>query len=159
MEMTDRPGPPTGLARVLWRLPILLYRCGLGRLLGHRVMLLTHIGRSSGQPRHAVLEVVEHDRSGYIAASGFGARADWYRNVIAEPDVTIQIAARKLNVTAAPLSAKQGGEVMARYAGERPAAARRLCGLMGFRVDGGVEDYREVGEQVPFVRFTIRGEG
>ncbi|MCU7730982.1 nitroreductase family deazaflavin-dependent oxidoreductase [Actinoplanes sp. KI2] len=89
MEIVDRPGPPTGLGRLLWRLPILLYRCGLGPLLGHRVMLLTHTGRTTGKPRQAVVEVVFEDQRGYVAASGFGPRADWYRNVMAhrhDPD-------------------------------------------------------------------------
>ena len=90
MEIISRPGPLTGLSRTLWRLPILLYRCGLGRLLGQRVMLLTHTGRVSGRPRRAVIEVVQHDEQGYLAASGFGPRADWYRNVVANPDATIQ---------------------------------------------------------------------
>lgn len=30
----------------------------------------------------------------------------------------------------------------------------RLCAYMGFTVDGGAEDYRRVGESIPFVRLT-----
>jgi hypothetical protein len=66
--------PPRGLARLAWRAPIWFYRLGLGGLLGQRFVLLNHIGRRSGQPRQAVVEVVRHDkRTGtYIVASGFG---------------------------------------------------------------------------------------
>ncbi|MEU4245699.1 nitroreductase family deazaflavin-dependent oxidoreductase [Actinoplanes sp. NPDC026619] len=153
MKIVKRSTPPTGFSRMLWRLPILLYRRGLGGLLGRRIMLLTHTGRKTGRPRQAVIEVVEHDGTGYLVASGFGPRADWYRNVMTEPYATIQIGGRKLRVTAIPVPAEEGGELMARYAVRHPAAARRLCKLMGFVVDGSAEDYREVGRRVPFVQF------
>src|SRR5215204_4945342 len=39
---------PTGALRLAFRLPIYLYWLGLGQLLGHRFMLLTHRGRRSG---------------------------------------------------------------------------------------------------------------
>lgn len=156
MEIVKRPGPPTGLRRTLWRLPISLYRMGLGGLLGRRVMLLTHIGRVSGLPRQAVIEVVDHDEHGYLAASGFGVRADWYRNVVASPEVTVQVGGQVHQVTAVPLPAEAGADLMARYASRHPAAARRLCRIMGYAVDGSQEDYREVGRQVPFVRFVPR---
>ncbi|TDC97982.1 nitroreductase family deazaflavin-dependent oxidoreductase [Actinomadura sp. 7K507] len=156
MKIVARPAPPTGLRRRLWRSPIRLYRMGLGPLLGRRVMLLTHTGRVSGRPRQVVVEVVDKDEDGYVAASGFGPRADWYRNVMADPDVTLQIAGTRFPATAAPVATDEGAEIMARYAPRHPAAARRLCKLMGFAVDGSVEDYREVGRNIPFVRFTPR---
>ncbi|WP_433229149.1 nitroreductase family deazaflavin-dependent oxidoreductase [Actinomadura formosensis] len=156
MEIIDRPAPPTGLRRLLWRLPIRLYRMGLGPLLGRRIMLLTHTGRVSGRPRQVVIEVVQKDGHGYVAASGFGPRADWYRNVMANPEVTLQIAGKRIQATAAPIATGEGAEIMARYAPRHPVAARQLCKLMGFAVDGSVEDYRQVGRHIPFVRFTPR---
>lgn len=159
MEIIKKPTPPAGLRRRLWRLPIRLYRMGLGPLMGRRIMLLTHTGRVSGRRRQAVIEVVQHDEDSYVAASGFGPRADWYRNVMATPDVTIQIGGQVLQVTATPILAEEGAEIMARYAPRHPAAARQLCRIMGFAVDGSVADYREVGRRIPFVRFTPRIAG
>ncbi|TDC42475.1 nitroreductase family deazaflavin-dependent oxidoreductase [Actinomadura sp. KC345] len=156
MEIVKRAGPPTGLRRKLWRLPIRLYRMGLGPLLGRRVMLLNHTGRVSGLRRQVVIEVVQHDEHGYVAASGFGPRADWYRNVMAAPDVTVQVGGRVVEVTAVPIETAEGAELMAGYARRHPAAARRLCKIMGFAVDGGEDDYREVATHIPFVRFVPR---
>ncbi|MFF4419032.1 nitroreductase family deazaflavin-dependent oxidoreductase [Streptosporangium sp. NPDC001559] len=156
MKIVNRPAPPTGMRRRLWRLPILLYRVGLGPLMGHRVMLLTHTGRVSGRRRQAVIEVVHHDEHGYFAASGFGVKADWYRNVMATPEVTVQVGGHVLQVTATPVETEAGAEIMARYAPRHPAAARRLCKIMGFAVDGSQEDYREAGRHIPFVCFTPR---
>lgn len=156
MEIIERPPPPTGVRRLLWRLPIWLYRLRLGWLTGGRLMLLRHTGRTSGRERQAVVEVVERDAEGYVAASGFGVRADWYRNVRRTPEVTITVGARVIPAVATPLTAEQGAELMAEYAPRHPALARHLCRVMGFRVDGSAEDYREVGARIPFVRFSPR---
>jgi deazaflavin-dependent oxidoreductase (nitroreductase family) len=155
MDVIKTPEPPTGLARLLWRLPIHLYRLRLGFLFGHRMMLLTHTGRVSGKPRKAVIEVVDRDpvRGEYVAASGFGKRSNWYRNITANPEVTIEVAGRTLPVTAHPCTPQEGADFMVRYAARHPKAARRLCRVMGFAVDGGEADYRAVGERIPFVRF------
>ncbi|SDK17127.1 nitroreductase family deazaflavin-dependent oxidoreductase [Streptomyces indicus] len=158
MEPTRRPAPPTGLRRALFRAPIRLYRMGLGRLVPSRLLLLHHTGRVSGQPRQVVIEVVEHERStgSYIVCSGFGPKSQWYRNLLAHPDVTIQVGARRLAVTAEPLGREEGGAVMAGYAARHPRAARRLAAFMGFRVDGSAEDYRAAGRELPFVRLRPR---
>ncbi|WP_216215601.1 nitroreductase family deazaflavin-dependent oxidoreductase [Amycolatopsis aidingensis] len=157
MEIVKRPDPPKGLSRLLYRLPIHLYRAGFGWLLGQRFMMLTHTGRVSGKRRQIVIEVVEHAADGsYLAASGFGTKADWYRNVRKQPNVTIHIGRRSIPVTAEQLSAEDGAALMARYAGRHPRAARKLASLMGFMVDGGAEDYRAVGREIPFLRFVPR---
>lgn len=69
-----------------------LYRAHLGWMLGHRFLLLTHTGRTSGLKRQTVLEVMRHDRSTgmYVVASGWGAKADWLRNVTQTPAVIVQ---------------------------------------------------------------------
>ncbi|MBP2702618.1 nitroreductase family deazaflavin-dependent oxidoreductase [Microbispora sp. RL4-1S] len=159
MEFIGRPEPPTGLRRALFRLPIGLYRARLGWLLGGRFLLLNHIGRVSGKVRQVVVEVVEHDRTdgGYVVCSGFGPDADWYRNLRATPEVTVEVGTRTIPVTAKPLTAEEGGEFMARYAPRHPKVAIRLVRFMGFRVDGSEADYRAVGRELPFVRLAPRG--
>lgn len=89
--------PPTGWRRYLWRAPIHLYRVGLGPLMGKRFLLLNHIGRKTGLPRQAVVEIARYDPEAnvYYVASGFGKKSDWYRNLQAHPDVTIQVGNKK----------------------------------------------------------------
>jgi deazaflavin-dependent oxidoreductase (nitroreductase family) len=159
--MTDmhekRPllSPPHGLSRWLFRLPIWLYRLGLGWLLGGRFLLLNHIGRKSGLPRQTVLEVVKYDKVSdtYYVAVGFGPETDWYRNLLQTPQASIQVKHRQLAVTADPLSAEQSGEAMVDYARRHPTAARNLSRLRGYNMQQGTEeDYRRVGrELVQFV--------
>lgn len=79
MEVVKKVHPPKGLSRLLARLPIHLYRLGLGWLFGRRLMLVNHVGRVTGQRRQVVLEVVEHDADdgSYVVASGWGSDAAW----------------------------------------------------------------------------------
>jgi hypothetical protein len=53
-ELT-RPSPPSGLSRMVFRLPIWLYRLRLGWVLGARFLLVHHVGRRTGLPRRVVL--------------------------------------------------------------------------------------------------------
>ena len=155
---THQPKLPSGLSRLLFRMPIYLYKLRLGWLLGGRFLLLNHIGRKSGLPRQAVVEVVRHDSASdtYIIASGFGDQAQWFQNLMHTPDVTIQVGRRSLAVHAERLPAVAGGDEMVDYARRHPKSAAELAKFMGFQVDGSAEDYRAVGREVPFVRFTRR---
>ena len=156
MRKLSTPARPTGWERLAFRAPILLYRLRLGWLLGGRFMLLEHVGRATGELHRTVVEVIEHDAptDSYVAASGFGTRSDWYRNLLAHPRATIQVGRRTVAVDAVPMPQDEGGELMARYATRHDAAARKLCRFMGFEVDGSAEDYRAVGRELPFVRFA-----
>jgi len=94
---------PSGWLRRLLRAPIFLYRVGLGQLLGHRFLLLTHRGRRSGLPRQTVLEVLRFNartRSA-VVLSATGERADWFRNILAAPPLEVQIGAYRYQPEAA----------------------------------------------------------
>lgn len=65
----------------LMRLPIPLFRAGFGWLFGRRLVMIEHRGRSSGQPRYVVVEVIERTDRSIVVVSGFGTKAHWYRNL------------------------------------------------------------------------------
>ncbi|MFI6055042.1 nitroreductase family deazaflavin-dependent oxidoreductase [Streptomyces violascens] len=150
-----RPKLPTGWRRTVARLPVHLYRLGLGPLFGRRMLLLVHTGRVSGQARKVVIEVVVYDaeQRAWTVASGFGPNAQWYRNLHRTPQATVQVGRRQHAVTARFLSEEEGGRIMAAYAPRHPRAARVLCSYMGFETDGSAESFRLAGEQIPFVRL------
>ncbi|MFI1523830.1 nitroreductase family deazaflavin-dependent oxidoreductase [Kitasatospora cineracea] len=148
------PLPPTGLRRWALRLPILLFRLHLDRLLGERIALLTHTGRSTGLPRQVALEITGRDpfTGAYLLASGFGPASQWYRNVRRTPEVTLRVGGRTLAATARPLTPDESGLAMANYALRHPRTARRLMRLCGLEVDGSGRDYYLAGrDHVPFV--------
>lgn len=157
MKVVKKIQPPAGLARLVFRVPIHLYRLGLGWLFGSRLLLLNHTGRVSGKPRQTVLEVAERDGDNYVVASGWGPGAAWYRNILRNPDVSIQVGTRTIPVTATPLGKDDGAQVFVRYASRHRAAAKYvLPRVLGFSVDGSDADFREVGRNLPFVRFVPR---
>lgn len=159
--MTDRdttprrPRLPSGWRRLVLRLPILLYRAGLGPLFGKRLLLLHHTGRVSDLDHMTVLQVVSYDRAepSWTVASGFGPRADWYVNVRAQPKTLIRFGNRPHAVTAHFLPPEDGAEIMADHARRHPRSARRLCAFMDLPVDGGEASFREAGHAIPFVRL------
>ncbi|KDE97743.1 nitroreductase [Mycolicibacterium aromaticivorans JS19b1 = JCM 16368] len=160
MRMVKHLDPSAGVSRLLLRIPVYLYRIGCGWLFADRLLLLHHVGRITGRPRRTVLEVVDHDRTtgSYVVASGWGTGAAWYRNVIAAPEVSIQVGRRTFPVIAAALSESDGAEVFARYAARHRTLARYvLPHLLGLPVDGSDTDFRALGRRLPFIQFVPRG--
>ena len=158
MTIANQRKRVTGIGRFFFRAPIFLYRVGLGGLLGKRFLLLNHIGRKSGLTRQAVLEVVKHDRESdtFYIASGFGKKSHWYLNILAHPEVNIQVGWRKMAVTAVPLTPEQSGEAMVDYARRYPKAAKNLSRLIGFNIST-EEEYRTVGrDAIPFIALKPR---
>ena len=151
--------PPTGCSRVFFRMPIWLFKAKLGWVLGDRFLLLNHIGRKTGLPRQAVLEVVEHDKrtDTYVVAVGFGEKSAWYRNLLAQPNVSIQVGRRKLAVRAEQLTPEEAGQVMVDFAKRYPNEAK-FASMIGYEVDGSDEDYRHMGEMMTLMAFLPRQE-
>jgi len=156
MRVVKKVQPPTGLRRILFRLPVHLYRAGLGGVFGRRFLYLVHTGRVSGRKRDVVVEVVGRAGDRYHVCSGFGPRAQWYRNVLANPEVTIQVGWRRTRADALAVSPEKGADIMARYAAQHPKLARQLCAVMGLAVNGSAADFMAVGRHVPFVEFVPR---
>ena len=155
-EKVGKVEPPKGFSRLLWRAPIWLYRLGVGGILGSRFLLLNHTGRVSGLPRQTVLEVVHRNAGAraYTVASGFGAKSDWYQNILKTPEVSIQIGRKQLAATANPLGPEASGQAMVDYAQRNPRAAQGLMRICGYRVDGTAEDYFILGRDfIPFVEL------
>ena len=96
------------LQRSLTTLHIALYRA-TGGAIGHRLgplpnLLLTTTGRRSGQPRTTALTYIRADDLLALIASNFGSRTapQWYRNLQAHPDATVQLKRRRWTARARP---------------------------------------------------------
>ncbi len=71
--------------------------------IGRLVLLLTTTGRKSGRPRVTPLQYEEVDGVTYVA-SARGTEADWYRNLVACPQVQVQIGPRRYAAAAEPMT-------------------------------------------------------
>lgn len=77
------------ISRLVFKAPLFFWRTGLGPLIGRSMLVLTTRGRKSGLPRHTMVSYSQVAGKIYIA-SGWGQQAQWYRNMHADPHVSVQ---------------------------------------------------------------------
>lgn len=137
MSNTSSPPPPSRLAaagtrvlrtRWLMRAPIHLYKVRLGFLFGSRILMLEHIGRTSGARRYVVLEVLGHPAPDvYLVVSAFGAQAQWYRNLQANPSARVWVRGRRaLPAKAQRLSDRDADAALDAYIARHAKAWEKL---------------------------------
>ncbi|BBZ69165.1 nitroreductase family deazaflavin-dependent oxidoreductase [Mycobacterium paraseoulense] len=111
-------------SRRLMRAPIWIYKARAGAVFGSRLLMLEHTGRKSGTPRYVVLEVVGHPAADtYVVASGFGRKAQWFRNIEADPRVRVFAGSHPpRRATARVLSQGEADRALAAYVSRHRAA-------------------------------------
>jgi len=144
---------PRGLKRIFFRFPILLYRAGLGWLLGERALMMSHTGRVSGLARRVVLEVMRHDRETdtCIVASGWGEKSDWFQNIRKNPLVEVIVGRRRFSALAQRLPRDDAEKEILDYARRHPTAIRQLGRLIGYQLEHTPEGYRALVGVMPIV--------
>ena len=140
------------LLKTRWivRLPIPVFRAGFGFVFGGRLLMLEHLGRSSKQWRQVVLEVADReDRSTVVIASGFGRRAQWYRNLAAEPRCVVSVGTiHRRRARAELLGEAESRRLLQRYAAEHPATWKMLDQAI-------VDATGEADPHIPMVRLRL----
>jgi deazaflavin-dependent oxidoreductase (nitroreductase family) len=115
--------------RALMRAPLVLYRLGLGGLIGKSTLVLTTTGRRSGRQRATPVNYWEAAGVFYVIA-GSGTHADWYRNVVARPEVEVQIGHRRLRAIASPLTdPREKAHALWLFGQASPGTAERYFGV------------------------------
>jgi deazaflavin-dependent oxidoreductase (nitroreductase family) len=128
---------PPWLGRLL-RAPAWLYRHDLGWLLGRRALLLVHRGRTSGRVYATVLEVVRYDPATHesVVVAALGARADWYRNIQAQPAIEVRTGRERYQPRVRELPPEEHFAVVDAYVRGLPFFVRPLVRKLGFDVAG-----------------------
>ena len=159
MSKRDRPRRPGALLRWFLRAPVMLYRIGLGRLMFGQVMLTT-VGRKSGQPRRAVVDLLKHDAATdtYYVVSAYGGGSDWYRNLEANPAVKVQARGRKFSARAATLPPDEAEEVLVDYWRRHRLYVRTMFRLIGLKA-ATEEEARAAAGELKVVAIRPEGEG
>ncbi|MCA0438613.1 MAG: nitroreductase family deazaflavin-dependent oxidoreductase [Actinobacteria bacterium] len=99
--------------------------------MGSRVCMVEHVGRASGQRRFVCLEVVERpNRDTFVLVSGFGRRAQWYRNLAANPQCWITVGRERRSAKATLLDAADSAQRLSRYQQTHPRAWENLKGAI-----------------------------
>ena len=85
--------------RPVHKLHRFLYAIGLGPIVGRIILLLTTTGRRSGQPRVTPLQYEQIDGR-YCLGAARGLKADWVRNIQADPHVQVRVRSLGFHGTA-----------------------------------------------------------
>lgn len=142
------PYPSHPVMKWLFKTPLLLWRLGLGPLVGRLFMIMTTTGRKSGQPRHTAIEYHTWRGRKYVLAAW--PKSDWYRNLQADPRLTIQTAVGAESVIARRLTDEAELADVYEFAAANPLM-RRFWQLLGF--DLNLESFLAHKEQFHLLTF------
>jgi deazaflavin-dependent oxidoreductase (nitroreductase family) len=115
-----------------------------GQFEGAPMLLLHTTGAKSGQERVNPMMDLDLDGHRYVFASKAGAdtNPDWYHNLVAHPDVTVEAGAAEYSATAVSVSGEERDRIYTEQAGRYP----------------GFAEYQEKTERViPVVELTPKG--
>jgi deazaflavin-dependent oxidoreductase (nitroreductase family) len=143
------------IARLVFRFPILLYRLGLGALLGHQFLMLTHAGRRTGVVHETVLKVLSYDPSTgeSIVASAWGTRTDWYRNLQARGPLAVSTGGAAYVPAMRSVPPEEAFAVFDQWTQRQRWFAELMLGQIGLSWDVPVAERRAIVAEFPFVAF------
>jgi deazaflavin-dependent oxidoreductase (nitroreductase family) len=151
--------PMPGWLRATYGAPNRLYAAGLGRVLGHRFVQIHHVGRRSGRPFTAVVEVVRYDSVTGEATvmAGYGHSADWYRNVMAAGGVDLDFGRGPRPACFRSVGQAEAEEVLhcylRRYRLVAPAMNAFLGWLAGWPFDASPAAITRLCREMPMLAF------
>ncbi|WP_224282795.1 nitroreductase/quinone reductase family protein [Streptomyces sp. LS1784] len=111
-----------------------------GALAGAPVLLLTVVGARSGEPRTTPLVYLADGERLVVFGSNGGSPTDplWYRNLLAHPEVTVEVGTDRYPALAAPVDPAEHDALWARQIAAQPQFA----------------GYRTAARTVPLVALT-----
>jgi deazaflavin-dependent oxidoreductase (nitroreductase family) len=143
---------PNALQKFFFKVPVFMHKIGFGgweKLIGAEWMLITTRGRKSGKPRDAMVDVMDYDAASdtYFIEAAYGDRADWYKNMQANPVFEARVGRRKFKATATPLSNEGAGELMVKFFRRKPAYTRSVMAMVGMKFES-EEELRVLGSKL-----------
>ena len=96
-----------------------------GQFAGAPLVLLTTTGARSGQPRTSPMMYLDDGGRRYVFASKAGAptNPDWYHNLKANPEVTVEVGTDELRATAREVTGSERDRLYAHQADLYPGFA------------------------------------
>jgi len=96
-----------------------------GQFDGAPLLLLTTIGAKSGQPRTCPMMYRPEGERLFVFASKAGAptNPDWYHNLVAHPEVTVEVGSERFTADAAVVGGAERDRIYAVQAAEYPGFA------------------------------------
>jgi deazaflavin-dependent oxidoreductase (nitroreductase family) len=136
---------------------LLLWRLGLGPwvnawpAVGGRIMVITHTGRRTGKRRQTPVNYSPVGEAVYCTA-GFGARSDWYRNLLSDPQVEVWLPQARWQGVAEDVSDSPERTLRLREVLVASGFAAYLAGINPRRVSD--EELERLAEEYRLIRIT-----
>ena len=136
---------PSRMMRWLFGVPLFLQRVGLGgwvRILGIRFIKITSKGRRTGRPHSVLVDILEHDlvSNTYYVQSAYGERADWVKNIKANPVFEAQVGRTRFLASAERIQPSQAAEILLRYIDNHKRYAKIMMRAIGVDLDSFIGD-------------------
>ncbi|MFH0960249.1 MAG: nitroreductase family deazaflavin-dependent oxidoreductase [Pseudomonadota bacterium] len=146
------------LNRLLFKTPLIWWRMGLGKLLSHKalsgskMLVLTSWGRISQKPRHTMLSYVLVGEREYVC-SGWGARTDWYKNILVNPHVTVQVGQKVYGAKARRVQDNDEYKKIAQEMFETDGDTHFVSWLESFGIEYNLQDMIDKKDRLCLVAF------
>ena len=153
---------PSRLLKFLFKVPVWLHKMGLGgweRLVGAQWMLITTKGRKTGKLRHTMVDVMDYDKASdtYYIEAAYGARADWYKNIQANPIFEAKVGRRKFKARAGALTTEGASEMLVQFYRSKPAYTRSVMAMAGMKFKD-EDELRSMGRNLTLLAVTPEKE-
>jgi len=143
--------PRSAWRKFLWRLPLTIWRMGLGWLFRPLPMfVLTTRGKKTGRPRHVMIEPGFLDGKIYVVP-GWGERTQWSRNITADPDVTVQRRGETFAADAVPVTDE--GELSAVFQHFRDTSPMFKPFLKSWGIEDNLQDFLSKHDRIVGLRL------
>jgi deazaflavin-dependent oxidoreductase (nitroreductase family) len=111
-----------------------MFRLGFGGFMPWWIMLTT-VGRKSGIPHQVVVDIVQRDGDKIYVVAGYGRRADWVRNLKANPFLKGQIGWSQFDGEAVFLEETDKNAFLLDLYRRRPTYARTAMRAVGVKLE------------------------
>ena len=153
--LEKRPNP---LMKFFFKVPLFMHKLGLGgweRLIGAQWMLLTTTGRKTGKQRETLVDVMDYNTTTdtYFIEAAYGAHADWYKNIQAQPIFQAQVGRRKFTANAKELDQQDTGEMLVQFFRRKPAYTRSVMAMVGLKFKD-ENELRALGNKLTLLSVT-----
>jgi deazaflavin-dependent oxidoreductase (nitroreductase family) len=144
---------PSPVFKWLFKVPLLLAKLGLFRLIPGWMLILTTTGRKSGKLRRTPMEYLYRPAENtYWVMSGWAGNTDWYKNARANPNVRVQLGgagSRHFETTAEPLDEDSVVQYLIDILRVNPAAIHIFSRWANRPIDASEASLREAARYFP----------
>ncbi len=136
------------------KLPLILYRLGLGGLLGRRFVLLTHRGRRSGKVYRTVLAVLCFDETTReISVVSPWSESQWYHNIQAAPALEVETAGVRYAPAQRDLSPEEIAALFITFRKAHPLFSRLVARIPGWKIEATYAEFLALAQTLRGVAF------